>query len=126
MSVKTVEYYNIHNRIKKIKPKPENGKCELCNKVISKEKSTKLELSNKDHLYKLNPDDYQWVHHGCHFRFDYNKKPKIKTNKKMNRIYLNDDSAKELKIIGAQEDKTLQKVFEEAVRFFLKYRKEKK
>ncbi len=44
----------------------------------------------------------------------------------MKRIYLDDESSKELKVIAVQEDKTLQAVFKEAVKFFLKWRKEKK
>ncbi len=44
----------------------------------------------------------------------------------MKRIYLDDELSKELKIIAIQEDKTLQIVFEEAIRFFLKWRKVKK
>jgi len=57
----------IHKRVRDIKPKPKDGKCEFCNKVKCKYGKTKLVLSNiKGHNYTLNPDDYQWVHHSCH------------------------------------------------------------
>lgn len=33
---------------------------------------TKLVHSNKDHSYRLpiNPDDWQWIHHSCHMKYD--------------------------------------------------------
>ena len=57
--VKNLSYNAIHKRIEKIKPKPKDGKCEICHEVIDKYGYTKLCLSNiKDQNYTLNPDDY--------------------------------------------------------------------
>jgi len=70
----------IHQRAHKIISKPIDGICELCNNIIDRFGKIKLEHSNKDHSYKMpiNPDDWQWVHHSCHFKYDYNKNLLIK------------------------------------------------
>lgn len=69
--VKNLSVRAIHTRIKKIKPKPENGKCEICHQIADEKGRTKLALSNiKKHHYTLNPDDYQWAHHSCHSIYD--------------------------------------------------------
>ena len=56
----------IHNWIRKNKPKPLN--CEICGL------SGKLELSNKTGKLIRDVDNFQWVHHKCHFRYDHENK----------------------------------------------------
>ena len=69
--VKNLTIAAIHKRLRKTKPKPTDGKCEICNKVKDKYGKTRLELSNiKDHQYTLNPDDYQYAHRSCHNKYD--------------------------------------------------------
>lgn len=84
----------LHIRIRKIKPKPADGKCEICHKVADKKDITVLELSNiKDHQYTSNPDDYQYAHHSCHLEYDAPKKWTTKKRKeqseRMKRYYTN-------------------------------------
>ncbi len=68
-------YCALHDRVKNNKPKPEI--CDICHQKIDKNGSVKLELSNiKNHQYTDNPDDYQWVHNGCHQKYDYKKRSK--------------------------------------------------
>lgn len=62
----TVTIQTIHRRIEKEYLKP--LKCELCGEI------KKLELSNKDHKYSLNKNDYQWICKKCHFHFDHQEK----------------------------------------------------
>ena len=79
-NIKNLTVVGIHNRIKNLKLKPDDGKCAICNQVADKKGITKLELSNiKNHQYTLNPDDYQWSHHSCHREYDT---PKIWTHEK--------------------------------------------
>ena len=60
----------LHERVRKIKPKPEV--CDICHQKIDKNGTIKLQLSNvKNHQYTDDPDDYQWVHPGCHRKYDY-------------------------------------------------------
>jgi len=63
----------IHMRAHKIDPKPKDRICELCEKIIDDKGITKLEHSNKDHSYRMpiNPDEWQWIHHSCHIKYDY-------------------------------------------------------
>ena len=78
-----------HDRVRKIKPKPEV--CDYCHKKYDKNGSSRLILSNiRKHQYTDNPDDYQYVHYGCHRKYDgeinnifINKKyiDKLKSNK---------------------------------------------
>ncbi len=62
----------IHNYIRIRKSKPEDGKCELCSKVMDEKEKTELELSFLDHIkkYTRNPEDYQYAHHSCHLHYD--------------------------------------------------------
>ncbi len=60
-----VSYGGIHWWVKRNKPKPE--KCEICNKNV------KLELSSKNHIISRNLDDWQWVCHKCHYNHDLEK-----------------------------------------------------
>lgn len=63
----------LHSRAKKIKLIPEV--CDICHRKCDKYGCSKLELSNiKDHKYTDNPDDYQYVHHSCHSKYDANKR----------------------------------------------------
>ena len=66
-----VGYDALHIRVRNKKPKPEN--CEICGLPEFYENLGKLELSNiKNHQYTDNPDDYQYVHHSCHMKYDKN------------------------------------------------------
>ena len=58
-------YVAIHTHIRKNKIKPKN--CEICgeNKI--------LELSNKDHKYRRNIEDYQYLCKKCHAQYDLKK-----------------------------------------------------
>ncbi|MFW6130471.1 MAG: NUMOD3 domain-containing DNA-binding protein [Atribacterota bacterium] len=51
-----------HKRMEKIKPKPDV--CEICGK------NKKLELSNNDHKYRINPNDWKWLCRKCHMLYD--------------------------------------------------------
>jgi len=68
----------VHEWVRKRKPKPEV--CEIC-----KEKEPK-HLSNKDHKYSRNIDDYQWVCVKCHWHYDENKFKSHTKNKKRLKI----------------------------------------
>ena len=57
-----VSYNGIHWWVRKNKLKPEV--CEICHK------SGKLELSNKTHTISRNLEDWQWIHHKCHYQYD--------------------------------------------------------
>jgi len=71
-----ISIHQLHERVKKVKPIPEV--CDICYKKIDKNGTIKLELSNiKDHKYTDNPDDYQYVHRGCHQKYDIDKRKKI-------------------------------------------------
>ena len=52
-----------HRRMIKIIPKLEN--CSICNE------KRKLELTNKDHKYSENKEDWQWLCYSCHNHYDY-------------------------------------------------------
>ena len=67
-----VGYLAIHIRAHKIDPKPKDGICAYCHKVSDKKGITKLIHSNKDHSYNLPivPDEWQWIHHSCHDKYD--------------------------------------------------------
>lgn len=68
-----IGYFGIHTRIRKIKSIPEI--CDICHQKTDKNGSTRLELSNtKNHKYTDNPDDYQYVHYGCHRKYDAKKR----------------------------------------------------
>ena len=62
----------IHIWIRKNKPKQKN--CEICGLPENYENLGKLELSNISGDYKRDINDYRWVHHSCHFKFDYKNK----------------------------------------------------
>ncbi len=65
--IKDMSIGTIHKRVRMIKLKPVNGKCEYCHKVKSKYGITKLHLVNiRDHYYSLNPGEYQYMHPDCH------------------------------------------------------------
>ncbi|KKM25453.1 hypothetical protein LCGC14_1594820 [marine sediment metagenome] len=70
--VKNLSVNQIHIRVRKVKPKPADGKCKLCHKIADKKGRTKLELYNitKYHHLSLNPDDYQYAHKSCHKGYD--------------------------------------------------------
>ena len=76
-----IGYQQIHERAHKVDPKPKDGICRLCNKVIDKFGKTKLIHSNKDHSYRLpiNPEEWWWIHESCHQKYDA---PKIWTSEK--------------------------------------------
>jgi len=64
-----VGYHGLHQRVRKIKIKPEN--CEICGLPEFYENLGRLELSNiRNHQYTDNPDDYQYVHQRCHRKYD--------------------------------------------------------
>ena len=68
-----VNAHQLHKRVRNVKSIPEV--CDLCHQKIDKNGTTKLELSNiKNHKYTDNPDDYQYVHHSCHWKYDNNIK----------------------------------------------------
>jgi len=72
-----VSVSQLHERVKRVKPIPEV--CDICHQKYDKYGSIKLELSNiKNHQYTDNPDDYQYVHRSCHFKYD-NEKKRIKS-----------------------------------------------
>ena len=58
-----VGYRALHEYIRKYKPEPE--RCKICGK-----KTDKLELSNKDHRYTRNIEDYWYLCRKCHLRYD--------------------------------------------------------
>ena len=74
----------LHRWIGIHKPKPTDGKCQICHQVADEKGRTKLVLSNiKNHQYTRNIDDYQYVHSICHERYDAKKRrSKSKENKK--------------------------------------------
>lgn len=89
--VKNLSVRAIHIRIVKVKPKPTDGKCDICHKVKDKYSHTKLQLSNiKNHQYTLKPDDYQWIHISCHRKYDvkgaWSSKRRKEQAKKMREI----------------------------------------
>ncbi|KKM88183.1 hypothetical protein LCGC14_1261250 [marine sediment metagenome] len=86
--VKNINKEAIHNRIRKVKPKPKV--CDICHQEADKEGRTKLVLSNiKDHNYTLNPDDYQWIHqYSCHLGYDWTPKRKKEYGIEMKTIRL--------------------------------------
>ena len=57
-----VGYAQVHQWVKKNKPKPEF--CEHCHRRLSKD------LHNKSKTYKRNINDYQWLCHKCHMKLD--------------------------------------------------------
>jgi hypothetical protein len=57
-----VSYTALHDWIRKHLPKQKI--CDIC------KKSGRLELSNRDHKYSRNLDDWQWVHAKCHYKYD--------------------------------------------------------
>ena len=63
-------YRELHKLIEEKKPKPKF--CENCGK------KGKLELSNKDHTYKKNIEDYNWLCIGCHKTKDSKMRAKAK------------------------------------------------
>ena len=68
-------YYILHTRVKKRKPKPEL--CEICGLPEFYENLGRIELSNKrNHQYTDNPNDYQYIHMICHFKYDKEKRHK--------------------------------------------------
>ena len=68
----------LHKWIIKYKPKPDV--CDICHQKTDKNGSTILVLSNtKNHQYTRNFDDYQYVHNGCHQKYD-NKRKQNKDN----------------------------------------------
>ncbi len=57
-----------HQKTDKLMPEV----CEFCHQKTDKYEVTKLILSNiRNHIYTDNQDDYQWVHHSCHQKFDF-------------------------------------------------------
>lgn len=70
-----IGYEAIHLRAHRIDPKPKDGICAYCHKIKDKYENSKLEHSNKDHFYRLpiNPDEWQWIHHSCHMKYDIEK-----------------------------------------------------
>lgn len=58
----TTNYFTIHDRIKKLKPKPKL--CEDCHK------EKKLELANISGEYKEDIKDYKYLCRSCHTTFD--------------------------------------------------------
>ena len=67
-----------HRRIIKLKGKASDHLCIDCNKQA-------FDWSNVDHLYSLNPDDYQPRCKSCHNIFDirYNNRPKNQYDKRL-------------------------------------------
>lgn len=65
-------YFAIHKWVNRHKTKSEV--CEICNKKFDKNGKDKLELSNIDHRYTRNLEDYQYVHPICHANYDKEKK----------------------------------------------------
>ena len=63
-------YYGMHRKYKKLIPKPKC--CPICGKAIYKksERELKLELSNINHRYEDNIEDWSWMCHCCHRRHD--------------------------------------------------------
>lgn len=51
-----------HRRMKKLKK--DNKLCEICDSMKD------LEMSNKDHTYKEDINNWQWLCHKCHIEFD--------------------------------------------------------
>ncbi len=62
---KNVKYRALHEYI--IRKKPKGPRCEICGKL-----ATRMELSNKDHQYSRNPNDYRWLCDDCHAKYDKN------------------------------------------------------
>jgi len=62
---------NVHYKARTLIPKVKDI-CSICGKMVDEKGITKLELSNKNHSYNIpiNPDDWQWVHRRCHFKYD--------------------------------------------------------
>jgi len=55
-----IKHYRVKKRLELSKPL----KCPICNK------DKKLELSNKDHKYREDIDDWQYLCHKCHYIYD--------------------------------------------------------
>ena len=53
-----------HKRMRKRLEKSKPLRCPLCNEI------KKLELSNKDHKYNEDPQDWQYLCHQCHYHYD--------------------------------------------------------
>jgi len=89
------KHRSIHQWIKKHKPKPEDGKCELCDKVYDKKGVSELELSTIDHSKKLTHDieACRYAHRSCHIQYD--KKYKF-LNWKIVRPYQNRDRVRKV------------------------------
>ncbi len=75
-----LHYNYTHLKAHEDDPKPEDGICAYCHNVADKKGITKLVHSNKDHSYRLpiNPDEWQWIHHSCHMKYDSENKVFIK------------------------------------------------
>ena len=56
-------YHSLHSWVRRHKPKP--GNCELCEK-----KTDKLELGNISGEYKRDLEDYMYICHMCHMKYD--------------------------------------------------------
>jgi predicted nucleic acid-binding Zn ribbon protein len=80
-------YNAIHKWVREHKPKP--LLCENCG--LEK----KLELSNKDHEYQRNLEDYRWLCDKCHY--DYDIENGLRSNAEYN-FYLGDVASKQIKI----------------------------
>ncbi len=82
--------YNIHYKVKDI--------CVICGKMADDKGITKLELSNKNHSYNtpINPTDWQYVHHSCHFKYDMinNNSEKFGRPKDYIKIHIKDQQVK--------------------------------
>lgn len=78
--IKDMSIAIIHQRVKMIKPKPADGRCEYCNKTETLYGKTRLVLVNiKDHYYTLNPDDYKYMHDACHVQHQNESREKRKS-----------------------------------------------
>lgn len=74
-----VNVCQLHYRVRRVKLIPEV--CDICHQKVDKYGKTKLVLSNmQNHQYTDNPDDYQYVHHSCHLKYDIEKR---KQNEKL-------------------------------------------
>ena len=81
--ISSSHYNTIHHQIRKVKVKP--AICPKC------KKEKKLELSNKDHTYKKELSNWQWLCRGCHFLYDYKTGlRKVPRFKKVNSKYKRD------------------------------------
>jgi len=71
----------MHLRAHDVDPKPIDGKCQICHQIADKKGKTRLVHANKNHIYRLpiNPEEWLWIHHSCHRKFDA---PKLWTPEK--------------------------------------------